>query len=357
MLPIYHERDCPADAIRGWSLAVLGYGNQGRAQALNLRDSGHAVLVSGRPQGAGMQAASAEGFAAVLPAHLPRQADLVAVLTPDETHRVQVNALSSAARGGGRVKMLVFAHGFSLRFDPPELDPSWDVAVVAPAGPGVQLRSRYQGGSGIPALVAVHQDASGQARERTLAYAAAIGCARSGCLLTTMAEEAEVDLFGEQSVLCGGMNALCRAAFDVLVEAGYPEEMAYLECVQQLRLTAELVERYGVEGMRRRISPTALFGDLSRGERLIDADVRNRMSEILREVRDGTFAREWLATCADPEWPGAQLMRAHDMRLERAGEVIRRLYAGRAGEGDGSTTGFLTQEKDPCRDEGLGKGD
>ncbi len=327
MLPLLRAGDCPPDSIRGWTLAILGYGNQGRAQALNLRDSGFAVVVGARPGGAGADRASAEGFAVIAPQHLAGQADLVAVLTPDETHRKICEALASDLGAGARTKALVFAHGFALRFDSPGFHPSWDVVVVAPAGPGVQLRTRFEEGSGIPALLAVHRDVSGEARDRARAYAGGIGCARAGVLETTSGDEAEVDLFGEQAVLCGGMNALCRAAFETLVQAGYPEEMAYLECVQQLRLTAELVEHFGVEGMRRRISPTALFGDLTRGERVIGADVRRRMDAVLEEIRSGAFAHEWLtAVRNDPDWAAARLGGRAEDPMERAGRAIRGLY-------------------------------
>jgi len=325
MIPILRSADCPQEPIAGWTLAVLGYGNQGRAQALNLRDSGHAVIVGAVPGHMSADLASAEGFAVVAPEHLGAHADLVAVLTPDETHRPTVQAL---ARSGGRVRALVFAHGFALRFDPPDLRPSWDVLLVAPSGPGVQLRSLFLDGGGLPALFAVHQDGSGEAEAVGRAYAAAIGCARGGLMVTTVAAETEVDLFGEQTVLCGGMNALCRAAFEILVESGYPAEMAYLECVQQLKLTAELVERFGVEGMRRRISPTALFGDLNRGPRLLDAGFRDRLRLILEEIRSGAFAREWLEKARnDAAWPEDDLARARTGVLEDAGEIVRGLYS------------------------------
>lgn len=325
MLPVLREGDCPQDPILGWTLAVLGYGNQGRAQALNLRDSGHAVIVGARPGRLSAELASSEGFHVVDPAHLAEQADLIAVLLPDEEHRKVVESLMRGPRGKPRIKALIFAHGLSLRFDPPDLDPAWDVAVVAPSGPGVQLRTRFEEGSGIPALVAVHLDRSGLAAHRARAYGAAIGCARAGMIETTVAAEAEVDLFGEQVVLCGGMNALLQAAFETLTRAGYPEELAYLECVQQLRLTAELIEKYGMEGMRQRISRTALFGDLTRGPRIIDSAARGRMSEILEEIRSGVFAREWLCRSTEAGWPEEDLERARSEPIERAGRSIREL--------------------------------
>jgi ketol-acid reductoisomerase len=333
MLPVWREADCPQDPLRGWTLAVLGYGNQGRAQALNLRDSGHAVIVGGRPGGAGADLAAAEGFEVLSPERLAARADLIALLLPDQAHRESLALLARAAGTAARLKAVVVAHSFSLRFERPPLDPSWDVIVVAPAGPGEQLRGRFVAGGGLPALLAVHQEGSGEAWARGKAYAAAIGCARAGLIGTTSAQEAEVDLFGEQVVLCGGMNALCRAAFEVLVEAGYPEEMAYLECVQQLRLTAELVERHGIEGMRRRISPLALYGDLTRGPRVIDASTRQRLAGILEEIRSGAFAAEFLQRAEERSGQvEADLAPAGAPDLERAGRIIRGLYQAAPGE-------------------------
>lgn len=334
MVQILQSDDCPPEPIEGWVLGVLGYGNQGRAQALNLRDSGHAVVVGADPAWRGAQRASAEGFPVVPLGRLAREADLVAVLLPDHVQREAVSELAREGGRSGRIRALVFAHGFSLRFDPPPLLPAWDVVLIAPAGPGVQLRSRYAEGGGLPALLAVHRDASGAAEGVARAYGSAIGCARAGLIRTTVAAETEIDLFGEQVVLCGGMNALLRCAFEVLTGAGYPPEMAYLECVQQLKLTAELVERFGVDGMRRRISPTALYGDLSRGPRLIDPDVRHRMVRVLEEIRSGEFAQEWLQKIgSDPEWPEADLGRARNPEMEDAGEMIRGLYGGSSGAG------------------------
>ncbi len=332
MMQILREGDCPRDSIRGLTVGVLGYGNQGRAHALNLRDSGHAVIVGARATGRSASIASAEGFHVVTPDTLALQADLIAILTPDDTHRTLVESIAGAIPGSAmRTRAAVLAHSFSLLYDPPPFPPGWDVVVVAPSGPGDLLRKRYIEGSGIPAVYAVHADISGEADALGRAYAAATGCARAGLLVTTPATEAEVDLFGEQAVLCGGMNALCTAAFDTLVKAGFPAEMAYLECIQQVRLTAELMERHGIEGMRRRISPTALYGDLSRGGRLIDAKVRARMADLLDEIRTGKFAREWLARAGDsPGWAEEDLARARAGLLEEAGDTIRSLFRDRS---------------------------
>jgi ketol-acid reductoisomerase len=339
-MEILHERDCPPDPIRGWTIGVLGYGNQGRAQAWNLRESGCAVVVGARPGGLSAGLASAEGFTVVAPAFLAEMTDLVAVLLPDETHAAVVSELAAEARRAGRIRVLVFAHGYSLCFEPPSLDPAWDVAVVAPSGPGAQVRSWFEEGRGVPAFLAVHRDPSGEADERARAYAAAIGCARAGLMRISVAQEAEIDLFGEQVVLCGGMNALCRAAYDTLVEAGYPPEAAYLECVQQVRLTAELLEKHGLDGMRRRISPAALWGDLTRGPRIVDEGTRARMREILEEIRSGAFAREWRARRqADPNWREAELRSAWDGSFEACGETARALH--------GFATPRMTSSKRP----------
>lgn len=320
MLSLYRDVECPQDPILGWTIGILGYGNQGRAHALNLRDSGYEVTALAEIDRASAKQAARDGFP-VRPVREAGSFDLVAVLAPDEHHRALVDEIrtGSAGSGSSRLKTILFAHGFALVFDEPEWDPGWDVMVVAPAGPGAQLRSRFEHGIGIPALCAVHRDASGSASARARAYGSAIGCARAGLLETTVRDEVEVDLFGEQAVLCGGMNALTRAAFETLVEAGYPEEMAYLECVQQLRLTAELLERFGVEGMRHRISTTARFGDLTRGPRVIGESARSAMREILAEIRDGTFARELLVL------KGGAPAGSTD-RMERAGATIRSLF-------------------------------
>lgn len=323
MLPLYREPECPRDPILGWKIGILGYGNQGRAHALNLRDSGCEVTVLAEADRPSAERAARDGFTVTAPQEAGPSVDLLAVLAPDENHRALIERLRAAcsASASPRVKAILFAHGFALVFDEPTWDPRWDVVVVAPAGPGAQLRSSYEEGAGIPALCAVHRDVSGQAAARARAYGAAIGCARAGLLETTVRDEVEVDLFGEQSVLCGGMNALTRAAFETLVDAGYPEEMAYLECVQQLRLTAELLESFGVEGMRRRISGTARFGDLTRGPRVIGEPSRAAMAEILGEIRDGRFAREWLAARAAALPPSSS-----SDRMEHAGTTIRRLF-------------------------------
>ncbi len=322
---LLREEDCPLDPLLGLTCAILGYGNQGEAHALNLRDSGLSVLVGARAGGAAAARATAHGFDVRSIEEVARDADLIALLSPDETHLELIASLRAVTPC--RVSTLVFAHGFALRFQRPPLEASWDAIVVAPAGPGAQLRSRYVEGGGIPAMLAIGQDGSGEAQARGRAYARAIGCARAGVFSTTIEAEAEIDLFGEQAVLCGGMNALLETAFETLTSRGYPPELAYLECVQQLRLTAELVERFGIEGMRRRISPTALYGDLSRGRRVIGPEARAAMAELLEEVHSGRFAQEWLeAARRDPGWKDEALRARRDAAMEEAGARVRSLF-------------------------------
>lgn len=329
---VLHEDSCPLDPIAGWTVAILGFGNQGRAHAANLRDAGFEVLIASDATRPSARRAQAEGYRVVPIAEARVRADAVALLAPDEHHRTLLEELRAGPGGGGeadgsRIRLVVAAHGFGLLYDAVQPDPRWDIAVVAPAGPGVQVRERFVAGGGVPALVAVHRDASGAARGRALAYARALGCARAGIIETTVREEVEVDLFGEQAVLCGGMNALLESAFQVLVDAGYAPEMAYLECVQQLRLTAELVERYGIAGMRERISTTAQYGDLTRGSRVIAEPARAALREILGEIRSGAFARERLALeASDPQALAGRLAAARQESLESAGNRVRRLF-------------------------------
>ncbi|MEZ4649738.1 MAG: ketol-acid reductoisomerase [Candidatus Eisenbacteria bacterium] len=328
--------DCPLGPIENWTVAIVGYGNQGAAQAKNLRDSGLHVVVGADPGRPSRQRAQEAGFEVLPLGAVLSNVDLVVLVAPDELHsgivaqmlRAPGTATSaSAAESAIRTRAWVLSHGFSLVHDPPPIPDDHDVFVVAPAGPGVQVRQRYEVGGGVPALLAVHRDASGEADARARAYARAIGAARAGVLRTTVKDEVDIDLFGEQAVLCGGMNALTQAAFDTLVSAGYAPEAAYLECVHQLRLTAELVESYGIEGMRRRISSTALYGDLTRGPRIGNEALRETFRQILDEVRSGAFAKEWLETRRNsPDWSRTAPGRARHDGLEDAGRVVRGLW-------------------------------
>jgi ketol-acid reductoisomerase len=311
--------------MRDWTIGILGFGHQGRAQALNLRDAGFTVRIGARAGGKSAREAGASGFPIDDPAALGRSSDLVAVLTPDHTHPAIFTLLAESPGPA----VIVVAHGFALRFLDLPLRPEWDVLLVAPSGPGTALRSG-QGPGRIPALIAVHQDASGKAWEWARAYAIAAGCSETALVRTTVAEEAEVDLFGEQAVLCGGIAALAQAAWETLVAKGYDPEVAYMECIHQVGLTSDMITRFGITGMRERISPLALFGGLTRGKRLIDDGTRRRMAELLDEIRDGRFGAEF-AHEMEAGFPvsRAGLLEGRGHPLEAAGEKVRRL--GRSG--------------------------
>ncbi len=331
--PILRDRDIDPAALAGLKIGILGYGNQGRAQALNLRDTGCAVRVGLRAGSASHARAAADGIESATPAQATRWADLLMVLVPDEEQPALLGALAGElGERTGRRRAVGFAHGFNVTYDRVTLPPSAGVFLVAPCAPGERLREAYGRGGGVFAYVAVAHDPDGRTREIALAYARALGCARAGVLETTFREETEVDLFGEQAVLCGGLHALLTAAFDTLVAAGYPPEMAYLECHDQIAWLASTVRTAGIAGTRRRISSTALFGDLSRGPRVIGAPARAEMESLLAEIRSGAFARDFLAEmAAGRPRTGTELARldAHPME-----EVGRRLRAAReAGSG------------------------
>jgi ketol-acid reductoisomerase len=291
MVKILYEADARLTPLRDAPIAVLGYGSQGRAQALNLRDSGLDVCV-GLPEGSrSREKAAADGVEVLETAAAARRGDVVQLLVPDELQpEVYRRSVLPALRAG---KTLLFSHGFNIRFGKIVPPPEVDVAMVAPKSPGHLLRRVYEQGGGVPALLAVHQDASGHARDTALAYAKAIGSARAGVLETTFAEETETDLFGEQAVLCGGLTSLIQAGFETLVEAGYQPEIAYFECLHEMKLIVDLVYEGGLARMRESISNTAEYGDLTRGPQLVDGQVRARMREILADVRSGGFAEEW----------------------------------------------------------------
>jgi len=278
------------DRLTGATVAVLGFGNQGEAQALNLRDSGASVIVGARPGGGGEARARARGFETLPLDQASRRASVCAVLLPDERIPSLWPAIASGLRPAAGI---VFAHGFALLYGDLGFPADADVVLVSPTGPGRVLREVYARGEGLPAYLAVHRDASGDAWGLADGYARGIGSHRASLWRTTVREETEVDLFGEQAVLCGGMNALVTAAFETLVAQGYSAEMAYLECVHQLKYLADLLHERGVAGMRRGISGTALFGDVTRGPRVIGEASRAAMVALLEEIRSGAFAREW----------------------------------------------------------------
>ena len=292
MTTMYYEKDANPALLKGKKIAVLGYGSQGHAHALNLKDSGYDVRVGLRENSSSTAKAEDAGLRVTSIGQAVQESDIIMILLPDTEQKAVYNAAIAPNLTAGKV--LLFAHGFNIRFDlitPPD---DVDVAMVAPKGPGHLVRRTYVEGGGVPALIAVHQDASGHAKEIALAYAHAIGATRAGVLETTFTEETETDLFGEQAVLCGGVTALVRAGYETLVEAGYQPESAYFECLHELKLIVDLMYEEGITGMRYSISDTAEYGDLTRGSRIINDAVKAEMKEVLAEIQDGRFAAEWI---------------------------------------------------------------
>jgi len=281
------------DALKQSRIAILGYGSQGRAHALNLHESGLDVIVGVRKGGPSWEKAQADGLRVAEPSEAVKQADLVAVLTPDMVQpALYQEAIAPHLKANAA---LLFAHGFNIHFDQIQPRADIDVILVAPKGPGALVRREYEKGHGVPCLYAIHQDASGSAREKVLAYAAGIGGARAMLIETEFAEETETDLFGEQAVLCGGATELVLQGFETLVEAGYKPEVAYYECLHELKLIVDLLHEGGLAKMHQFVSETAQYGDLTRGPRVVNDETRARMREVLAEIRDGRFAREWVA--------------------------------------------------------------
>ncbi len=289
---IYYEKDVNRAALQGKTIAVLGYGSQGHAHANNLKDSGHDVVVGLYPGSASRKKAEAAGLRVADVAEAARQADIIVFLTPDQTQKAIYESEVGPHLGAG--KALVFAHGFNIHYGQITPPPDVDVWMVAPKSPGHLLRRVFEQGGGVPSLLAVYQDASGKAKETALAYADAIGSTRAGVIETTFAEETETDLFGEQAVLCGGVSELVKAGFETLVEAGYQPEIAYFECLHELKLIVDLFYESGIQGMYDSVSDTAEYGGLTRGPEIITEQTRQAMRQILRDVQDGKFAQEWI---------------------------------------------------------------
>jgi ketol-acid reductoisomerase len=290
-IKIYYDKDADLKVLKGKTVAIIGFGSQGHAQALNLRDSGVEVIVAEMPGTPNYEAALKYKFKPVAAAEAAQKAQVVQILTQDHVQAALYENDLKPHMGG---KTLLFSHGFNIHFGQITPGPDVDVVMVAPKGPGHLVRSEYEKGAGVPSLVAIHQDASGQALKTALAYAKGIGATRAGVLETTFREETETDLFGEQCVLCGGVSELVKAGFDTLVEAGYAPEIAYFECMHELKLIVDLFYQGGLNYMRYSVSDTAEFGDYTRGPRIITEETREEMRQILYEVQTGEFAREWI---------------------------------------------------------------
>jgi ketol-acid reductoisomerase len=292
MAKMYYDQDANLNLLQGKKIAIVGYGSQGHAHAQNLRDSGLSVIVAQRPGGDNYQAAVNDGFTPMSVADAAKEADVIQILLPDQTQAsVYKNEIAPYLTPG---KVLMFAHGFNIHFYQIVPPKDVDVIMVAPKGPGHLVRRVYTEGGGVPALIAVYQDASGKAKDIALAYAKGIGGTRAGVLETTFKEETETDLFGEQAVLCGGCAELVKAGFDTLVEAGYQPEIAYFECLHELKLIVDLMHEGGIARMRYSISDTAEYGDFMVGKRIINEETRKEMKKVLHEIQTGQFARNWL---------------------------------------------------------------
>jgi len=291
-MKIYYDNDADLNLLQGKKVAIIGFGSQGHAQALNLRDSGVEVIVAERPGVENYELAKQYGFQPVSAAEAAEAAQIIQILAPDDVQAALYE--SDVKRHLTEGKALFFSHGFNIHFGQIVPPPKVDVCMVAPKSPGHLLRSEYERGVGVPSLVAVHQDAGGRAWDTTLAYAKGIGSTRAGAIVTTFAEETETDLFGEQCVLCGGVSELIKAGFDTLVEAGYQPEVAYFECMHEMKLIVDLFYQGGLAYMRYSVSDTAEYGDYSRGKRIINQETRAEMKRILEQIRTGEFAREWI---------------------------------------------------------------
>jgi ketol-acid reductoisomerase len=290
---MFYDDDADLDLLNGKTVAIIGYGSQGHAHALNLKDSGVDVVVGLRPDSASVDKARAHGLEVLEPADAASRGDVIMMLVPDELHDdVWESGIKDGIAPGN---LLLFGHGFSIHYDQVVPPPDVDVALVAPKGPGHLVRRQFTEGSGVPGLIGVHQNATGNALALALAYAKGIGCTRGGVIETTFKDETETDLFGEQAVLCGGVTELVRAGYETLVDAGYDPRLAYFECLHELKLIVDLMYEKGIAGMRYSISNTAEYGDLTRGKRVIGPESRQAMKQLLDEIQSGDFAREWIA--------------------------------------------------------------
>ena len=326
MATVFYQNDANPSALKGKTIAVFGYGSQGHAQAQNLRDSGHTVIIGLDPARPSAQQARADGMIVLSPPEAARRADWIQILTPDETQAAfYAEAIRPYLTKG---KILGFSHGFSIHFKTIEPPKDVDVVMIAPKSPGHLLRRIYTQGGGVPSLLAIHQDASGRAHDYALAYAHGIGSTRAGVLQTTFREETESDLFGEQAVLCGGLTSLIKKGFETLVEAGYAPEIAYFECCHEMKLIVDLIYEGGLSRMRYSISNTAEYGDLTRGERVVGDETRKAMKEILARIQDGSFAKEWIEENKKGGKNFAALREKEKQHpIEKVGEQLRQMMS------------------------------
>lgn len=324
MAKIYYDKDADLNLLKGKKIAIIGYGIQGRGQGLNLRDSGVEVIIGQRKPSKAYDQAVEDGFEPVSASEAASQADLIQILTQDHIQQeVYEKEVKPNLKPG---KALIFSHGFNIHFGYIKPPKDVDVFLIAPKGPGALVRSQYLEGKGVPCLVAVFQDFTGKAKQIALAHAKGIGGTRAGVIETTFKEETETDLFGEQVVLCGGTSELIRAGFETLVEAGYQPEIAYFECLHELKLITDAIFMSGIKGMHRRVSDTAEYGDYSRGRRIINENTRKEMKKILLEVQSGSFAKEWMEENKKGR-PNYTKMRERDDNhlVEKVGEELRKM--------------------------------
>ena len=326
MAKIYYQEDCNLALLEGKTIAIIGYGSQGHAHALNAKESGCDVIIGLYEGSKSWAKAEAQGFKVYTAEEAAKKADIIMILINDEKQaKLYKESIEPNLEEGN---MLMFAHGFAIHFGQIVAPKNVDVAMIAPKGPGHTVRGQYQEGKGAPCLVAVHQDASGKALDKALAYALAIGGARAGVLETTFREETETDLFGEQAVLCGGVCALMQAGFETLVEAGYAPESAYFECIHEMKLIVDLIFQSGFAGMRYSISNTAEYGDYITGPKIITEETKKAMKQVLTDIQDGTFAKDWLTENAvnAPHF-NAMRRRAAQHPSETVGAELRKLYS------------------------------
>ncbi len=325
-MKVYYDKDVKISKIKKKKIAIIGYGSQGHAHAQNLRESGMQVIVGLREEGGSWEKATEAGFDVKTVSDAAKWADIVMMLAPDTSQpEIYDNYIADNLEPGDAI---AFSHGFNIHYGTIVPPPNVDVFMVAPKAPGHTVRGQYVDGSGVPGLVAIHQDATGNTKDIALAYAGAIGCARAGVIETTFKDETETDLFGEQTVLCGGLTALIQAGYETLIEAGYPPEMAYFECCHEVKLIVDLIYDGGISNMRYSISDTAKYGDITRGPRIINDSVKQEMKKIINEIQSGEFAREWiLENSAGRPVYNALLKKGEHHPIEEVGGKLRSMMS------------------------------